>query len=78
MKDYEAANKNCMFWWFNSHTRASYWTEPDWQQDWIDRRARSERKSRIGDWDEMYDPVSGLSFNYNFVTKQYKWKQEWE
>lgn len=78
MKDYEAANKTCMFWWFNQHTRRAYWKEPDWNEDWIERRQRSVRRNRVGDWDELLDPVSNKAFKYNFVTKEYKWVQEWE
>lgn len=78
MKDFEAASKGAMFWWLNTHTRKGFWEEPDWEADWLERRERSVRRARVGDWDEMLDPISNKVFKYNYLTKVYKWQEEWE
>lgn len=73
MRDPDAASKSNAFFWVDNHTHAAQWSQPDWDDEWDKRYARSTRRARNGQWDEMLDPVTAKSFFRNYVTQEARW-----
>lgn len=58
----------------NKLTGECTWYDPDWEEVWNVRRARSTLEDRIEDWQQWHDPVTNRMFEYNAGTGEHKWR----
>ncbi len=58
----------------NKITQEFMWREPDWDDVWMQRRKRSTVQGRVEEWQQLLDPSTGRSFEYNAITSVCRWK----